>query len=120
MHSRSSADELEQERLAWLSTRKRAGGERHAELQRLMLAAAGNEQLAQALLTEPERVIDDVSHICRLSDDDRSLLCAVDGATSIYDFAERLYARLHSEVSLARSTVDSEAGRYAGFATAGV
>jgi hypothetical protein len=120
MSSRSSADEIEQERLAWLHTRRRADGERHAELQRLMLAAAGNEQLAQALLTDPERVVDDVSHICRLSDDERSLLCAVSGATSIYDFAARLYAQLHAEMPPARLAVEGEAGWFAAFAPASV
>lgn len=120
MAPRSSADEIEQERLAWLLMRKRASGERHAELQRLMLAAAGNEQLAQALLTEPERVVDDVSHICRLSDDDRSLLCAVAGATSIHDFAARLYARLHAEPAAPARPADSEAGRYIAYLSAGV
>ena len=119
MAPRSSADEIEQERLAWLLTRKRADADRHAELQRLMLAAAGNAQLAEALLTEPERVVDDVSHICRLSDDDRSLLCAVNGATSIYDFAARLYARLNAELPPARPSIDGEVGRYVAFAQAG-
>ncbi|MBC8076919.1 MAG: hypothetical protein H7Y32_12645, partial [Chloroflexales bacterium] len=63
-----------------------------------------------------ERVVDDVAHICRLSDDDRSLLCAVDGATSIYDFAARLYARLHTEgAAPARPTADNELGRYGAY-----
>jgi hypothetical protein len=94
-------DDLESERQAWQLTRHQAVQRRHGELQRLIAAASGDEQLGRALISDPAATLYQVNHICRLSPRDRATLCGISGAASIAEFAARLHAALQADIGFA-------------------
>jgi hypothetical protein len=72
------------------------GRERFPELERMICAVAGNDRLATQLLIDPHAALAllEQSNV-RLSASERALVVSITGATDIYDFATRLYAKMH-------------------------